>query len=166
MEKIILPEGWEINREKSSENEIVLKKAEVKKALTWADIQQDNSDKHVAQYYMKGNGELVFVNAASIPVLFSKNHIPSQRIAEKIRALCQMYVIADYYNRVYADNWVADWNNLNQEKWHIRWQNDYNRISIDYTYSFSDAIPHFANMDLAREAYENNKEIFQNALKP
>ena len=157
---------WEIDKSKSSEDVIVLKKIKKEKALTWDEIQQDNSNKNVMQYYNDSDGSVVPISASSIPKNYSYRSIPSERIAEKISALCQMYVIAEYYNRVYANSWIPDWGNKLQDKWYARWDNSINCLLISNVIVWSNVIPYFATEDLAQMAYKNNKEIFETALKP
>ena len=162
--KIILPEGFVVDFENSTDTEIVIKKIEEKKALTWKEIQEENK-----------KGESLFINISSVSngnmylgaaSKYVKSQLPTGHIAEKVLALCQMHVIADYYNRVYADGWVADWKDKDQDKWYVSWDNDIDVIVTASLYALSDTFPVFASEELIQMAYHNNIEIFEKALKP
>lgn len=165
-DKIKLPEGWVIDPENSTDTEIAIKQKEKSKALTWEKIQKKNMENEMYQFYLTAQGVICPTNAGDDLIENSKTHLPSLKIAEKIRALCQMHVIAEYYNRVYANGWVADWKDSDQFKWYMSWDNDVDVIVTASLYSLSDTFPVFASKELIQMAYENNKEIFETALKP
>ena len=77
-----------------------------------------------------------------------------------------MHVIADYYNRVYAAGWVADWTNKNQNKWFCAYRTDSSKVYISFAVTHASFHIYFASERLAQMAYENNEEIFETALKP
>jgi hypothetical protein len=76
--------------------------------------------------------------------------------------LCQLYIIADYYN----DGWEVDWNNEYENKYYPIWDNHVNEIKTDSWVYRSTALPPFKSKELLLKAYESNKEIFETALKP
>jgi hypothetical protein len=84
----------------------------------------------------------------------------SQRdYAIKILAISKLMILADYYN----DGWVADWDNSDQKKWVVK-QID-NSLIVDYYESVNFGFPPFKSKELAQTALDNNREIFEAALK-
>ena len=156
--KITPPEGYEVDKENSTFDCIKFKQVE-KKNLTWQEIQDKNLGK--TQFYINSYGSTVDIKLTDL-YKHNKTHIPSKHIAEKVIALCQLHIIAEWYN----DGWVADWNNREQKKYSILFNNNENRIVI-YAISFvSDTNPIFKSEEALQAAYEANKEIFETALKP
>jgi hypothetical protein len=76
----------------------------------------------------------------------------------KLKALSRIMILADYYN----DGWVADWED-NQEKWVAEFLNGnlITNININYNNGF----PPFKSEELLQTALDNNREIFEAALK-
>jgi hypothetical protein len=162
--KIVLPVGFEIDLERSKGNEVYMREIPKKEAKTWEEIQKESADSRTQQYVIDGNGSVIF--APIRDSRWSRAHIPSTRIAEKIRALCQMHLIAEYYNRVYGNNWVADYTKENQVKHYPTWRNNTNQLERNCHFLNSGTNPVFATEKILMMAYENNKEIFETALKP
>jgi hypothetical protein len=160
--KITPPEGYEIDKEKSNLEHIVFKPVD-KKPKTWKEIQELIRDKRKRQFFISSSAEIAEFN--SRPDFHAdqlRNNLNTQRQAEKIRALCQLYIIADYYN----DGWEADWSDENEGKYVPCWDNLTNKIDWNIWVCTSHATPPFKSAKLLLEAYENNKEIFETALKP
>ena len=161
--KITPPEGYEIDKQKSTLEHIVFKPVD-KKPKTWEEIQVLHQKKGSTQFYIDVYSDVE-------PYSFCENddsiqetsrNVNTQRQAERIRALCQLYVIADHYN----GGWVADWENEEQLKCFPCWDNKDNVVYLDYWTDFSTTTPVFKSDEILLEAYENNKEIFETALKP
>lgn len=156
--KITPPEGYEIDKEASTFYCIKFKPVE-KKNLTWEEIQEKNKGK--TQYCINSNGDIAsFIY--DIGLNLSRSHVPTERIAEKIRALCQLYIIAEYYN----EGWKPDWNDEDKAKYFPLLQNNGNGIHIDYWYTSSGSFPVFKSKEVLLAAYKANREIFETALKP
>ena len=156
--KITPPDGYEIDKEASTFDCIKFKPVE-KRNLTWEEIQEKNKGK--MQYCITSNGSIssfVF----DVGLNLSRSHVPTERIAEKIRALCQLYIIAEYYN----EGWEPDWNDEDQAKHCPLWSSDLNNIEYDYWYIHSGFFPVFKSAEILKAAYEANREIFETALKP
>lgn len=165
MKEIQLPVGFVIDYEKSTDNKIVLKEEEVK-ILTWEEIQKNHGKKQTTQYYVTDYGTIHGMNSANRENKSLVNNVPSLNIAKKIIALCQMYIIANYYNKEYGNDWVGDWKNDNHERVYTYWNNKNNCVCFKVAYVYSHTAPYFANIELAKLAYKNNKKIFETALKP
>lgn len=142
--------------------------------LTWEDIMISKNGKHV--YFNNVPSHL-----GDGPINTHQLDITSDRIkqlshatnsydqSEKLRAIAQIMVIADYYN----GDWKADWNDGEQAKYQVSLLNNLNAgisktgMSIGAISTFYyDGTPVFKSWDLAWRAYENNKEIFETALMP
>lgn len=156
--KIASPEGYEIDKEASTLECIKFKPVE-KKNLTWEEIQKRNVNR--TQFYLTSPG---YISSCGLTedIKKSRTHIPTERIAKKIRALCQLYIIAEYYN----EGWEPDYSNKIEPKYFPLWFNDENSIKIDYLYISSGSFPIFKSKEVLLAAYEANKEIFETALKP
>lgn len=150
--KITPPEGYEIDQQKSTLEHIVFKPVD-KKPKTWEEI----------QYYLSSRGDINDLNLGKhVDIDIIKSHVNTKRQAERIRALCQLYIIADYYN----DGWKVDWNNVYERKYYPMWDNHVNEIKTESWFYRSAALPPFKSKELLLKAYEHNKEIFETALKP
>ena len=166
--KITPPEGYEIYQQKSTLEYIVFKPVD-KKPKTWEEIQNVNKKNKKIQYYLSSRGDINDFNLGKhVDIDIIKSHINTKRQAERIRALCQLYIIADYYN----DGWEASFKDKelpwlkNEEKYTPFWNNVTDSINASMTLSFTGGSPVFKSAKLLLEAYENNKEIFETALKP
>lgn len=171
--KEIVFEGWEIDMEKSGNGKVVLREVlnqdenSKQKAKTWREVQDKNKYEARTQYVIDTCGDIIKYNLDfKDQIEQTISHLPSQRAAEKIRALCQMYILADYYNREYAGGWVADWEDANQTKVLPCWHNEFGKVEYDYTCVCSEVLPAFASAEILMNCYNNNKEVFENALKP
>lgn len=92
--KITAPEGYEIDREKSTIDEIVFKP--VKKKLTYEDVAKELFAGNTA-YYINKNGYIrESVNGESFS--YDLNNCVSRKQAEKLLALNMMMNVAKYLN--------------------------------------------------------------------
>lgn len=73
-----------------------------------------------------------------------------------------MFIIAEHYN----DGWIPNFSTPQQVKFSPVWSNSFDSIDISACLSFSHAVPYFKSKGFLLEAYLNNKEIFETALKP
>jgi len=153
--KITPPEGYEIDKVNSTFDHIKFKPIE-KKNLTWLEIQEKNIGK--TQYFIRSVGDVQTNNLDSVS--HSASHLPSEYIAKKVIALCQLYIIAEYYN----DGWVADWEDDNCIKHYLCFKYG-NEPFYTSSRNYSSANPVFKSAEILQTAYEANKEIFETALK-
>jgi len=134
------------------------------KPKTWEEIQAWNvTQGNKTQYYTSLVGRIVSLDINGRTFIHTtKSCVPSERIAKKIRALCQMYTIANFYN----DGWKPDYKKNGQIKYFPYWDNYYEKLGIMCSGTGSDTIPAFESKVFLMKAYEHNKEIFETALKP
>lgn len=160
---IELPDGFVIDTEKSTDTKIVVKAVEEQKTecKTYEEIQAHNKMKGKLQFYSDYNGnvkEVVIRDGITMDVC--KNNVPTKEIAEKIIALCQLYIIAEHYN----DGWVPDWDNISEKKFFALYDSEGDIAEFRWSYHYKYGIPVFKSMDTIEEAYKHNKEIFKKAL--
>jgi hypothetical protein len=79
--------------------------------------------------------------------------------ANKFLAIFRLMILADYYN----DGWVADWENENQQKWAAGYL--MGDIRIEGWLISNYGVVYFKSKELLQTAIENNREIFEAALK-
>ena len=79
--------------------------------------------------------------------------------AIKILAISKLMILADYYNQ----GWEADWEDQDQAKWIVKQTS--NRLIVDDFTFVNFGFPPFKSKELAQLALDNNREIFEAALK-
>ena len=104
--KVQVPEGYEIDQEKSTFEEIVFKP--VKSKPKWRDLG------HVDGWYICSDSKVVRIGYV-ISEDFNKNTWPSKEEAEAALALSQLCQWRDKYN----EGWKPDWTNSRQYKYVI-----------------------------------------------
>lgn len=100
MEKIlniVPPEGWEIDKDKSTIEKIIFKEKETELPKTWKELKRIKgyfitSYSHIQTYENTINNE-------------NKNTFPTKELAEAALALSQLLQLRDRYN----DDWKSDW---------------------------------------------------------
>ena len=96
--KITPPEGYEVDKEKSTFEEIVFKKIEPNLPMSWKELGM------VKGYYISAgsNINLVFNKTA---IDSDRNIFPTRKEARAMRAMAQLCQLRDRWN----DGWKADW---------------------------------------------------------
>ena len=106
--KIQAPEGYEIDKEKSTFEKIVFKKIERKLPKRWEEL------KVVEGFYIDEDSHIH--DCPMVDVLRkNKNVFPTEEEAEACVALAQLCQLRDRYN----DGWKPDWEDYEQFKWCI-----------------------------------------------
>ena len=101
--KIQVPEGYEIDKEKSTFEFIKLKP--IKKFITYEDICSEIF-KDGSGYYITGSGDVYASNIAQCER--DKNNATTKKQLERLLALNQLLNIAEYYNRLHTITSVVD----------------------------------------------------------
>lgn len=106
--KIEVPEGFEIDREKSTFEKIVFKKVERELPKRWEDLYE------VKGWFVDSQGDVVtsgdMRTADSV-----KNRFPTKEEAQACLALSQLCQLRDRYN----NGWKPDWKDGNLDKYLI-----------------------------------------------
>ena len=100
--KIQVPEGYEIDREKSTFEKIVFKKVENELPKNWCDL------KFIKGFFVNGESEIKEINETRDKILAiegNRNVFPNREEAEACLALAQLCQLRDRYN----DGWKPDW---------------------------------------------------------
>lgn len=156
--KIILPEGYEIDKEKSTFEHIVFKELP-KRGKTWEDIIQEKYDKKETMRFLNSCGEESEYEMGEASITDCTNHVNTSKQVSKLRALAELFVIMDYYN----DGWVVN----NGQKFFTFCYNKSSESVVMDNWTTHQINPiYFKTQELAQEAYDNNKEIFDTFFKP
>lgn len=154
--KITPPDGYEIDKEKSTFEHIVFKELP-KRGKTWEEI-MSNMHKDCYSINLDGNPRSVFKNISN-STRACGSVVNTHKQAEKLRALAQLFIIMDYYN----DGWIA----ANGQKFFAFCYNKNSESVVMDNWTTHQINPiYFKTKELAQEAYDNNKEIFDTFFKP
>lgn len=107
--KIQAPEGYEIDREKSTFEKIVFKKVERELPKKWEDLGGVNG------FYINAQSDINPYYDSEIKGTTSKNIFPTREEAEACLALAQLCQLRDRYN----DGWKPDWEDDGEIKYCI-----------------------------------------------
>jgi len=146
--KIEIPEGYEIDQEKSTFEKIVFK--QIKKGLpeTWEELIK------VEGYYVRTAAD---VSAGSGPsIVTNRNLFATQEQAEASVALAQLSQLRDAYRQ----GWKPDWQTHRTKKYCIFVEDDNFRIDHWYTREY---FLSFESQAIAQEFLENFKDLIRKA---
>ena len=140
--KVTIPEGYEIDREKSSFERIVFRK----KGLTYKDVMEKlcPNDK---LFYIADDGRIAYSEYCADCRLADPNNATSREQLEQILALNKLMNVATYLN----DGWKAQHGKTK----YLLWFNSSDRaIRVDTTQNVLYTTVYFQSADLARQAIE------------
>lgn len=113
--KINIPEGFEIDNDKSTFEEIVFKPTKNKYPLSVMELPCKG-------FYIGEKSEIKSINFSFDKRSMDKNLVSTKRRAEAILALIQLVELRDEYNKI--DGFVADWKDSCQNKYAIEFFSD------------------------------------------
>lgn len=146
--KIEIPQGYEIDKEKSTFESIVFK--EIKKRLpkNWEELDR------VQGYYIQSNSR---VNRLSVGANHSRNQnvFATKEQAEASIAMAQLSQLMKVYN----DGWEPDFND-DKEKYVIFFKN--NNICVNYLFK-TQCFLLFKNLEIRDLFLENFRELIEQA---
>jgi hypothetical protein len=102
--KIQIPEGYEIDNEKSTFEKIVFKKKD-NKPRSWEEYCKNNEDKQV--WFVKENSNIGECHLMYRPINEDKNTLPTKELAEAFLAMMQLMSL----RQAWIGDWKPDWNN-------------------------------------------------------
>jgi hypothetical protein len=148
--KIQVPEGYEIDRENSTFENIIFRKAERKLPKKWEDLENVNG------YYVDSWGDVRCYYGVNTPDHTNKNIFPTKEEAEACLALAQLCQLRDRYN----EGWKPHWEDYNETKYCIEFCQG--RIeTIDRVNCHK--ILTFKTEDLRDKFLENFKDLIETA---
>lgn len=107
--KIEVPQGYEIDKEKSTFEKIVFKKVENELPKSWEELGE------IKGWYVDSFSDIMPCDKGDTDKDNDKNIFPTIEEAEACLALAQLCQLRDRYN----DGWKPDWEDDNQFKWNI-----------------------------------------------
>ena len=142
--KIEIPEGYEVDKEKSTFERIVFKP----KKESYKDVCRKLFYKKKV-YYPNRYGNIVSSKLNEIRYE-DLNNCTSEKQAKKLLAINQLMNIAKYLN----GDWKPNWNDYEESKYTLCFDNSDTEIFIDVDYSIIRSIVYFKTKELAKKAIE------------
>lgn len=146
--KIQVPEGYEIDREKSTFEKIVFKKIENNLPKSWEDL------KFVNGFFICDLSKINKVRLNSLAIDSNKNVFPTKEEAEACVALAQLCQLRDRYN----DGWKPDWKNSTETKHIIEINRNY---IVKNFYNHTKRILAFKTKNIRDKFLENFKDLIE-----
>ena len=146
--KIQAPEGYEIDRENSTFENIVFKKVEKELPKSWEEL------KFIDGFYVCGLSRIEKVRHNSTAISNNKNIFPTKEEAEACLALAQLCQLRDKYN----DGWKPKWRTGSEIKYCIIV--DENKI-VKSQYITLNQILSFKTKELREKFLENFRDLIE-----
>lgn len=155
------PDGYEIDKVKSTDTSIVFKKCtEPKKYLTWHDIVTHKMSMNEEQFFLTDNSVIKSYTLSQSNEQseydIARNNVNSREQAERILSITQMMTIADHYN----DGWKPNWSKPDIKMWYPIMDTADGEIDPTSISRFNHGVIYFKSRELLVLAIKNNKEIF------
>ena len=145
--KIQVPEGYEIDREKSTFEKIVFKKVENELPKSWDDL------KNIGGYYVSSQSDIKYYYE-NCQDSIHKNVFPTKEEAEACLALAQLCQLRDIYN----GGWKPDWEDTNEQKYVIIIHTG--RIQVETFFSIQHLLT-FKTAELRDKFLENFRDLIE-----
>ena len=97
--KIIPPEGYEFDKEKSTFEEIIFKKIENNLPMSWEEL------KEVKGYFIHQNSDINIHHMIDKAVAYNRNVFPTNEEAKAMLAMAQLCQLRDAWNGEWRANW-------------------------------------------------------------
>ena len=149
--KIIVPEGYEIDKENSTFECIKFKK----KRLTYEDVAEKLFAKQIT-WFIDSSAQ---INNTFIPECYEMNYgiyATSGKQLQRLLAINKLMNVAEYLN----GGWEPDWKD-NTEKWYLLWQSSREELDVIGLSHIQYTSPVFKTEKLALQAIEilGEKEV-------
>lgn len=155
--KIEIPQGYEVDTEKSTFEKIVFKKIKVELPKTWEEFCDQNPIK--GEYFINKCSSIIDMwefCSGNRNYITDKNLLSTKEDAEAHLALMQLHRLRDAYRQ----GWVPDWNDKYQNKWTIVYKK--NKLTIDYWNSVQFFLS-FQSQEIAEEFLKNFRDLIEKA---
>lgn len=152
--KITAPTGYEIDRAKSTLEEIVFKPIEPVKEKYPMSVKEIEG----RSFYISSSAN---INESGLSCTASKHQLKTRELASAFLALMQLKTICDEWNRI--DGFVVDWTNGGIDKYSVEFQGSKLVIDVWSTYShpliFKDRATAQLFLDSFKEMIETAKPL-------
>ena len=148
MENIIIPDGYELDREKSTKDTLVLNK--IKKVDIEADFKKAYNE--AAKY-----GECYDIFGFEISGHYVELCTPSEEVVDAVNALCKLMFLKDAFN----NGWRPDWNDDMQSKWVI--EQTFGELNVVYTTQKKTKLFVFPTKSDCKKFLEDYRELLETA---
>ena len=147
--KITPPEGYEVDKEKSTFSEIVFKKLEPKLPMSWEEL------KEVKGYFIHQNSDINIHPMIDKAVAYNRNVFPTNEEAKAMRAMAQLCQLRDRWN----DGWKPDWDDCTEKHCIVSYVNVlYKGICYHISYPMA-----FKTIELRDKFMETFKDLLEEA---
>ena len=155
--KITCPDGYEIDKEKSTFECIVFKPIKKELPKTWEEFCKTHPIKGGESYFNPSSMLITFNASGNIRYPgVDKNLLPSRELAEAILVLCQLIQLRDCYN----NGWKPDWTDSNEDKYTIVLLRN---TPITECYTTINRILSFKTAELRDQFLENFRDLIETA---
>ena len=148
--KIEVPQGYEIDKEKSTFEKIVFKKVEKELPKSWEELDI------VKGFYVDSLSEIASTVEDTCTKEYNRNTFPTKEEAKACIALAQLCQLRDRYN----DGWKPDWKYKGEMKYCIEFFKE--KISRENYYSIRKVLC-FKTPELRDKFLENFKDLIETA---
>ena len=148
--QIIVPEGYEVDKEKSSFEKIVFRALRDELPKKWEELGS------IGGYWIEDGEEVVTAGVSVRTSHISRGTFPSKEEAEASIALAQLCQLRDRYN----GGWKPDWSNSTEVKYCIYFT--YGKVTMTPLYKTHKTL-RFYTRELADEFMENFSDLIEKA---
>ena len=146
--KIQAPEGYEIDKEKSTFEKIIFKKDNKELPKTWEEVGV------IKGWYTYAGGSIDYFSEGNSTNYADSNIFPTKEEAEASLALAQLCQLRDRYN----DGWKPDWKNSTETKHIIEINRNY---IVKNFYNHTKRILAFKTKNIRDKFLENFKDLIE-----
>ena len=146
--KIQAPEGYEIDKEKSTFEKIIFKKDNKELPKTWEEVGV------IKGWYTYAGGSIDYFSEGNSTNYADRNIFPTKEEAEASLALAQLCQLRDRYN----DGWKPDWKNSTETKHIIEINRNY---IVKNFYNHTKRILAFKTKNIRDKFLENFKDLIE-----
>jgi hypothetical protein len=148
--KINVPEGYEIDKEQSTFENIVFKEIEKGLPKSWEEIE------NLQGFFVDYGSDIRVTDVDVIKSEVNRNIFATKEQAEASIALAQLSQLRE----VYRQGWAPDWGNSNDTKWCIIVHE--NKLSIR-EYVVSNSFLSFQSQEIAEQFLDNFRDLIEKA---
>lgn len=152
--KIQIPDGYEIDKDKSTFEKIVFKKKESTEPRSWEEYCKNHKGFF---YFINNNSQIITMGKdfpASIPlhIDYAKNAIPSRELAEAFLAMMQLMSL----RQAWIGDWKPDWND--STNWCIIFRES--KLKVDF-YNYTAQPLSFPTKEMAEDFRDCFKDLLE-----